>query len=224
MILSDDALRSALIVGIVMQLSQQLSGIVAVFSYSTPIFKSAGLVGENAQFSTVGVGVVMVVMTLISIPLMETLGRRSLHLSGLGGMFFAAIGLLISLQFQASIEWMKYVSVVSALVYVMFFAIGPGTVPWLFISEIFTQGPRPAAMSIAVFVNWSANFLVGLSFPYVQEWLNDFSFLPFIVLLAIFWIYCYKKMPETKNKTFEEIASLFASASPSLTTYGTQLY
>ena len=43
-----------------------------------------------------------------------------------------------------------------------------GSIPWLIVSELFPQGPRPAAMSVAVFVNWIANFVVGYSFPYLQ--------------------------------------------------------
>jgi len=43
-----------------------------------------------------------------------------------------------------------------------------GAIPWLIVSELFAQGPRPAAMSISVLVNWSANFLVGYCFPYLQ--------------------------------------------------------
>ena len=73
-----------LLIGIVMQLSQQLSGINAVFYYSTQLFINSGVGEETAKYSTIGVGVVMVLMTLISIPLMDRMGRRTLQLYGLG--------------------------------------------------------------------------------------------------------------------------------------------
>ena len=60
---------------------------------------------------------------------------------------------------------MSYLSVVSILCFVVFFAVGPGSVPWMITAELFSQGPRPAAMSIAVLVNWIANFAVGIGFP-----------------------------------------------------------
>lgn len=60
---------------------------------------------------------------------------------------------------------MSYLSVVSILSFVVFFAVGPGSIPWMITAELFSQGPRPAAMSIAVLVNWMANFLVGIGFP-----------------------------------------------------------
>lgn len=59
---------------------------------------------------------------------------------------------------------MRYVAVVATLTFVLFFAVGPGSIPWMITAELFSQGPRPAAMSIAVLVNWLSNFLVGLFF------------------------------------------------------------
>jgi len=69
-------------IAIVMQLSQQLSGINAIFYYSTDLFTDAGLGSEEAKYATLGVGGVMVLMTLASIPLMDKMGRRTLHLWG----------------------------------------------------------------------------------------------------------------------------------------------
>ncbi|XP_046391073.1 glucose transporter type 1 isoform X8 [Ischnura elegans] len=202
-------LRSPLIIGVVMQLSQQLSGINAVLYYSTGLFISSGLTEESAKFATIGIGAIMVGMTLVSIPLMDRTGRRTLHLYGLGGMFIFSIFVTISFLIKEMIDWMSYLSVVSTLSFVVFFAVGPGSIPWMITAELFSQGPRPAAMSIAVLVNWIANFVVGIGFPSMKTALDNYTFLPFSVFLAIFWIFTYKKVPETKNKTFEEISALF---------------
>ena len=59
-------------------------------------------------------------------------------------------------------------------------------------------------MSVAVLVNWSANFFVGIGFPTMQTTLENYTFLPFSVFLALFWVFTYRKVPETKNKTFDE--------------------
>lgn len=202
-------LRTPLIIGVMMQLSQQLSGINAIFYYSTDIFLSAEVPDDYAVYATIGVGLVMVLMTLISVPLMDKLGRRTLHLFGLGGMFLASIFLTISLLVKFLYDWMKYISVISILLYALFFGIGPGSLPWMITAELFTQGTRPAAMSVSVLVNWFTNFVVGLTFPFMKRGLQSYLFLPFTVFLAIFWIFTYKKLPETKNRTFEEIAALF---------------
>lgn len=104
-------------------------------------------------------------MTIVSVPLMDRAGRRTLHLTGLGGMFLTSIFLTISLLVKFIYEGMSLISIVSALLFVMFFALGPGSIPWLITAELFSQGPRSAAISIAVLVNWFTNFMVGLVFP-----------------------------------------------------------
>ncbi|KAF9797293.1 hypothetical protein SFRURICE_006275, partial [Spodoptera frugiperda] len=218
-LLCSPTLRAPLLIGVVMQLSQQLSGINAVFYYSTSLFTSSGLTDESAKFATMGIGAIMVGMTLVSLPLMDRTGRRTLHLYGLGGMFIFSIFITISFLIkeffgyvQEMIDWMSYLSVVSTLSFVVFFAVGPGSIPWLITAELFSQGPRPSAMAIAVLVNWMANFVVGIGFPSMKALLENYTFLPFSVFLAIFWIFTYKKVPETKNKTFEEILALFRNS------------
>ncbi|XP_066985225.1 solute carrier family 2, facilitated glucose transporter member 1 isoform X7 [Macrobrachium rosenbergii] len=202
-------LRMPLTIGIVMQLSQQLSGINAVLYYSTSLFTAAGLEEWQSKYATLGVGSVMVIMTLVSIPLMDRAGRRTLHLYGLGGMFIFSIFITISLLIKEMMSWMTFISVISTLCFVIFFSVGPGSIPWMITAELFSQGPRPAAMSIAVLVNWLSNFLVGIGFPKMQEAFENYTFLPFSALLACFWVFTYYKVPETKNKTFEEISAIF---------------
>ncbi|XP_061707551.1 glucose transporter type 1 isoform X1 [Cydia pomonella] len=215
-LLCSPTLRAPLLIGVVMQLSQQLSGINAVFYYSTSLFTSSGLTEEAAKFATMGIGAIMVGMTLVSLPLMDRTGRRTLHLYGLGGMFIFSIFITISFLIKEMIDWMSYLSVVSTLSFVVFFAVGPGSIPWLITAELFSQGPRPSAMAIAVLVNWMANFVVGIGFPSMKALLENYTFLPFSVFLAIFWIFTYKKVPETKNKTFEEILALFRNSNGSI--------
>jgi len=208
-LLRSPTLRMPLLIAIVMQLSQQLSGINAVFYYSTNLFITTGLSETSAKYATIGIGSVMVLMTLVSIPLMDRSGRRTLHLYGLGGMFIFSIFITISFLVKELVSWIWWLSVVSTLFYVVFFAVGPGSIPWMITAELFSQGPRPAAMSVAVLINWCANFIVAIGFPTMQTMLENYTFLPFSVFLAIFWVFTYNKVPETKNKTFDEIATLF---------------
>ena len=95
-LLRSPSLRMPLTIAVVMQLSQQLSGINAVFYYSTNLFITPGLSETSAKYATIGIGTVMVLMTLVSIPLMDRSGRRTLHLYGLGGMFIFSIFITIS--------------------------------------------------------------------------------------------------------------------------------
>ncbi|KAL4216553.1 Solute carrier 2 [Mactra antiquata] len=200
------SLRMPLIISIIMQLSQQLAGINAIFYYSLNLFTYAGIEKSTAAHAVSGVGGTMILMTVVTIPLMDKLGRRTLHLIGLAGMFIFSIMITLSLSLMYLADWLKICNIVVSLLYVLFFAVGPGSIPWLIVSELFSQGPRPAAMSVSVVVNWLANFTVGYCFPYMQSGLGDFSFLPFTVFLGLFFIFTYKFVPETKNRTIEDIS------------------
>lgn len=111
----------------------------------------------------------MVTMTLVSIPLMEKRGRRFLHLFGLGGLFLLTLVMTVAFVVQPYVDWLKYVSIVAMMLFIVFFALGPGSIPWLIVAELFSQGPRPSAVSVSVLVNWSANCAVGQGFPYLFE-------------------------------------------------------
>lgn len=199
-------LRKPLLIAVVMQLSQQLSGITAVFYYSTGLFIDAGIPEEYTGLTTVGIGVVNVVMTLVSLILIEKAGRRVLHLTGLGGMGACAVFLVVVLNLQNITPWL---SIAPVLIFVAFFQIGPGSIPWFITSELFTQSSRPAAVSIAGLTNWLGNFTIALIYPLIEEEIHGYTFVIFASLLAAFWVFTYKFVPETKGKTTTEITALF---------------
>ncbi|XP_072308261.1 solute carrier family 2, facilitated glucose transporter member 1-like [Eucyclogobius newberryi] len=199
--------RQPLVVAVVLQLSQQLSGINAVFYYSTRIFERAGV--EQPVYATIGAGVVNTAFTVVSLFVVERAGRRSLHLTGLMGMAGATILMTIALALLEKLKWMSYLSIMAIFSYVAFFEIGPGPIPWFIVAELFSQGPRPAAMAVAGFSNWTANFIVGMCFQYIEELTYPYVFVIFTVLLFIFFIFTYFKVPETKGRTFDDIADGF---------------
>lgn len=198
-----------LIIAIVMMLSQQLSGINAIFFYSTNIFANAGV--SNGALSTVYVGIVNVVFTFISLVLIEKFGRKTLHLLGLSGMMLMAIGLgtLLGFYLDSGNEVVSVLAVVFVLVFVAFFQCGPGSIPWFISAELFDEINRPRAMSIAAFVNWSANACIGFSYPLLDEAIGGKTFFIFAGLLLIFSIYTFSFVPETKGKSIREIQGFF---------------
>uniref|UniRef100_A0A8D3BN46 Major facilitator superfamily (MFS) profile domain-containing protein n=1 Tax=Scophthalmus maximus TaxID=52904 RepID=A0A8D3BN46_SCOMX len=199
--------RQPLIVAIVLQLSQQLSGINAVFYYSTQIFEKAGV--AQPVYATIGAGVVNTAFTVVSLFVVERAGRRSLHLLGLLGMAGSAILMTIALALLEKVKWMSYLSIVAIFSFVAFFEIGPGPIPWFIVAELFSQGPRPSAIALAGLSNWTANFIVGMGFQYVQEICGPYVFVIFTVLLLMFFVFTYFKVPETKGRTFDEITAGF---------------
>ncbi|XP_027026046.2 solute carrier family 2, facilitated glucose transporter member 1-like [Tachysurus fulvidraco] len=199
--------RQPILVAIMLQLSQQFSGINAVFYYSTSIFTKAGV--AQPVYATIGAGVVNTVFTVVSLFVVERAGRRSLHLIGLMGMAGSAVCMTIAMALTEQVPALSYVSIVAIFVFVAFFEIGPGPIPWFIVAELFSQGPRPAAFAVAGFCNWTANFIVGMGFPYVEQLTGPYVFIIFTVLLLIFFIFTYFKVPETKGRTFDEIAAGF---------------
>jgi len=223
-LLSSSKLRLSLFVCICLHLSQQLSGIVAIFSYSTGFFKDGGIAQDNSQYATIGVGCIMVTMTLVTIPLMDRVGRRTLHLIGLFGIIVCSI--MITIAFNQNEKNKKQINkgvdvptlpglvnnttgennetneeitsnigiflVFATLLFVVFFALGPGSIPWMAAGEMFSQGPRAPAISVCVFTNWLANLIVSLVFPQLQLNLLTYSFVPFLVITVVsFLILCF---------------------------------
>ncbi|XP_058472074.1 solute carrier family 2, facilitated glucose transporter member 2 isoform X2 [Solea solea] len=199
--------RQQLFVALMMHLSQQFSGINGIFYFSTAIFTQAGI--SQPVYATIGVGVINTVFTMVSVALVDKAGRRSLTLVGLGGMCCCAIIMTVGLAFQSQFSWMSYVSMSAIFLFVAFFEIGPGPIPWFIVAELFSQGPRPAAIALAGCCNWTSNFIVGMTFSYIQAWLGCYVFIIFAVLLLGFTVFTYLRVPETKGKTFEEIAAIF---------------
>ncbi|KAM4587875.1 solute carrier family 2, facilitated glucose transporter member 1 [Odontesthes bonariensis] len=203
--------RQPLLIAVILQLSQQLSGINAIFYYSTRIFERAGV--EQPVYATIGAGVVNTAFTVVSLFVVERAGRRSLHLLGLLGMAGSAILMTIALALLEKLKWMSYLSIVAIFSFVAFFEIGPGPIPWFIVAELFSQGPRPSAMAVAGFSNWTANFIVGMGFQYIEELCGPYVFVIFTILLLIFFVFTYFKVPETRGRTFDDIAAGFRQTS-----------
>uniref|UniRef100_A0A673LVH6 Solute carrier family 2 member 1a n=1 Tax=Sinocyclocheilus rhinocerous TaxID=307959 RepID=A0A673LVH6_9TELE len=207
--------RQPIFIAIMLQLSQQFSGINAVFYFSTGIFEKAGV--SEPVYATIGAGVVNTAFTVVSLFIVERAGRRSLHLIGLMGMAVSSVLMTIAMALLDQVKWMSYVSIVAIFSFVAFFEIGPGPIPWFIVAELFSQGPRPSAIAVAGFSNWFANFLVGMSFQYVEELTGPYVFIIFTILLLIFFVFTYFKVPETKGRTFEEISASFRSGADKYT-------
>ncbi|CAK9299702.1 unnamed protein product [Gordionus sp. m RMFG-2023] len=123
--------RKPLIIASETHISQQLSGINAAMFFSTGIFISAGLSSGSAIYATCGMGTINVLMTVLSMVIIEKAGRRTLYLLGLAGMWVCSILLTLTLALGSKGDKKQqgiasYFSVAFVIVFVCFFAIGPG--------------------------------------------------------------------------------------------------
>lgn len=128
---------------------------------------------------------------------------------GLGGMAVCSTLMTVSLLLKDNYSGMSFVCIGAILVFVAFFEIGPGPIPWFIVAELFSQGPRPAAMAVAGCSNWTSNFLVGLLFPSAAHYLGAYVFIIFTGFLITFLAFTFFKVPETRGRTFEDITRAF---------------
>ena len=150
--------------------------------------------------------------TALAIALIERMGRKPLVLTGIGGMGLSTAGLIVALQVKAGhpelATTLGYVAIVFVLLFVGFFEIGLGAIPWSIGGELFPVESRGAAMGLAAAVNWVATTLVGVVFPILQKSLpNGLSFLPFGVTLALGFAFALAYVPETKGKSPAQIVA-----------------
>jgi len=199
-------LRKPLVIGIGLAIFQQITGINTVIYFAPTIFQSAGLPSAAISIlATAGVGAVNVVMTIVSIRLIDSLGRRQLLCWSLGGMA-ATLLLLAGVFYAGATGGSAWIAVLSVAAYVGFFAIGLGPVFWLLISEIFPLALRGRAMSLATVANWGFNLIVAATFlDLVSAFGSANAFLMYAVLSVVALIFVVVEVPETKGHTLEQI-------------------
>ncbi|NJN27699.1 MAG: sugar porter family MFS transporter [Cyclobacteriaceae bacterium] len=201
-------MRNALIIAIGIMFFQQFVGINTVIYYSPKIFLKAGFEGnEAAIWASVSVGVVNVLFTILSLYLIDRLGRRKLYFIGTTGIVISLIFMGLGFALQAQLgDMAKWFLVGSMLVYIAFFAISLGPLGWLIISEVFPLRVRGLGASIGSLSNWGFNTLVVWTFFKLMNILGDaevFWFFGAIGVIGLIW--GYKFIPETKGVTLEKI-------------------
>ena len=194
--------RKPLIAALGLMIIQQFCGINAIIYYSTRIFASAGAGIGDAFMSTVIVGFVNLLFTLVAISLVDKAGRRPLLIIGLGGQFLAlsTVALLFGNGTGATFL------LVAVLVFIASFAMSIGPIGWLFASEVFPGRIRGRAMSLASFTIWVSTFIVAQTFPMLNDGIgpaNTFWIFAGVSLFGLFFVIRY--VPETKGRTLEEI-------------------
>jgi len=208
-------MRRPLIVGVGLAIFQQITGINTVIYFAPTIFESAGLPSAATSIlATAGVGAVNVIMTVASIWLIDSLGRRQLLLWSLGGMMVTLLILSGAFAFDTS-GGLAWVAVVSVAAYVGFFAIGLGPVFWLLIAEIFPLGLRGRAMSLATVANWTLNLVVSATFLNLVGAVGSAgTFLLYAVLSVVALVFIGVMVPETKGRSLEQIEEALEAGQP----------
>ena len=186
--------------------------VVAVNAYllisSSYVFLENEIEELQPQFLTIVLSALNVGMTCVSIVLIEKVGRKILLLSGLSIMLVSSIGLLICAITKT--PWSQHISTVFIVLFVISFAIGPSFIPFILANELFTQSTRPIAVSASVVVYWLTSYFIGLFVVPLTARLQSYVVLLFFILVQFgFLVLVLTNIPETKNRTIEEVNSTF---------------
>jgi len=201
-------MKIVLVMGIVLAVLQQVTGINVFLYFGTEIFKKMGSGTNAALLQTVIVGAVNMTFTIIAIWTVDKLGRKPLMLIGSAGMGISLLAMGLAAYFQRTELWM----LLFILSYIACFALSVGPVTWVILSEIFPSRIRGRAMAIATVCLWVANYIVSQTFPMMDEnqWLlarfhHAFPFWIYGAFSVILLGFVWRFVPETKGKTLEEI-------------------
>ncbi|KAJ1989678.1 hypothetical protein H4R33_001972 [Dimargaris cristalligena] len=217
-------IRRRLVLGVVIQILQQLTGINVIMYYAPTIFQQAGLSGTSASLLATGInGCVNILATIPAILYVDRWGRRKTLLSGstIMGIAYLIIGCIIATKGTKVIDPDGSVSVVMAnkaasfativfvYVFVAGFAFSWGPIGWIYPSEIFPLHVRAKATSISTAANWLFNFALGQVAPILLEKITWGLYIIFAALAVVSIGIVYFFFPETKGKSLEEMDEVF---------------
>jgi len=195
--------RSPVILAILFAVFNQVSGINAIIYYAPRVFEMAGLGEQSSLLSTVGIGLVNFIFTLVAINFIDKVGRRKLMLVG-------SLGLILSLSLVSHAFFSGHTEGLMVTIYLMlyiaFFAFSQGAVIWVFISEIFPNNVRAKGQTLGSLTHWVMAAIITFCFPVLTEWLGGgYTFLIFASFMVLQLIFVLKMMPETKGRSLEDI-------------------
>ena len=198
--------RKVMLIGFILAVFVQISGINTIVDYAPKILLAAGVEINNALLQTSLVGLINFIFTFVAILFIDKVGRRTLYLIGSMGMVITLIMLAIS--FYLKMEGIF--TLICILMFIAFFASCIGPVFWTLVSEIFPNRIRGKALAFASFTQWIFNFLVVLLFPHFLASFGGAKTFLFLALMSLIqWLFTYIYVPETKGKSLEEIEQIW---------------
>ena len=195
--------KTPIILAVLFAFFNQVSGINAVIYYAPRIFEMAGLGAHSSLLSTVGVGLINFIFTLLAISFIDKVGRRPLMIIGSFGLIASLF--LVSYTFYSG-ELSGFAIPFYMMMFIAFFAFSQGAVIWVFISEIFPNSVRAQGQTLGSSTHWIMATIIAFSFPYLAETFgggHTFFFFGFMMVLQL--IFVWRMMPETKGKSLEQI-------------------
>jgi len=193
----------AVIAGSAIAILGQFMGVNAVLYYGPKIFSDAGF--DNPMFSTVLVGVVNCVTTVLAVFIIDRVGRKQLIYWGVSGMIICLLAIGVYFAWGAALGLGNGFMLTFFLAYVFCCAISISAIVFVLLSEMYPNSVRGRAMSIAGFALWIGTYLIGQLTPVLLGWSQAGTFFIFAAMCVPYMLIMWKVIPETTGKTLEEI-------------------
>jgi len=201
-------LKYPLIIGVGIMILTEFTGIDTIVYYTPKIFRIAGYISnEQSILPAIIVGGSNVFFTVVSIFLLDRIGRRPLYFIGLSGLVITLFSLGFCFHFQNELgDLFSVLTIATMILFIGSFAVSFGPLSWLIISEIFPLKFRGLGMSIGAFTLWSSTTLVNYSFLKIVDALTlAGTFWAFAIMGVLSGIWGFFFIPETKGKSLEYI-------------------
>ena len=200
--LLEPKMRKVLMLGVVLAVFQQWCGINSIFNYAEEIFRAAGYDISTVLKNIAWTGSVNMMFTFVALGTVDRAGRRPLMLFGAAGL--AVIYTAMGFCYANHVQGLPVLLLVLAAIGCYAMSLAPVT--WVIISEIFPNRIRGAAMSVAVTALWIACFILTYTFPILNAKLGPAgTFWLYAAICGAGFIYIFVKLPETKNKSLEQL-------------------
>ncbi len=207
MFLENPNFRRSVVLGIGLQIVQQLTGINVVMYYAPRIFEVAGFGQDGQMWGTAIVGLVNMLATFIAIGFVDRWGRRPMLVAGFAIMAcgMGALAVLLSMGGESS-AITHYLAVAVLLLFITGFAFSAGPLIWILCAEVQPLEGRDFGIACSTFTNWIANMAVGASFLTLLGSLGAaHTFWLYAGLNAFFIIFTLVFVPETRGVSLEAI-------------------
>ncbi|KAL4911627.1 hypothetical protein BDW74DRAFT_184843 [Aspergillus multicolor] len=211
-------MKYRIILGVVLQALQQLTGANYFFYYGTVIFRGAGI--ANSYVTQMILGGVNFGTTFFGLYVVEKFGRRkSLVVGGLwmlvNFMVFASVGhFSLNVDNPPATPGAGKAMVVFACLFITGFASTWGPMIWTIVAELYPSRYRAKAMAMATASNWLWNFLIGFFTPFITGDI-DFAYgYVFAGCLFVAVLVVYFFVLEGKGKTLEEMDMMYVMRVP----------
>jgi len=206
-------IRPIVWVGIMLAVFQQLVGINVIFYYGATLWQLAGFTEDQSLQINIVSGAVSIAACLLTIAVIDKIGRKPLLLIGSAGMAVTLFAMVYAfangtLDAQGKLQLspsLGTVALVAANLYVIFFNFSWGPVMWVMLGEMFPNQIRGSALAVAGFAQWFSNYLIAQSFPVMAAWSLTGSYVFYGVCAVISFFLVQKFVHETKGKELEEM-------------------